>query len=94
MTEPDAENLIGKMEEIQELIEKQELIAEKRAMYLEMPEELLMEYGIIPDTRPALPPLSRRARFRWWRSRQREQLASWLFRRIAGYDVPGEDEDW
>lgn len=52
--------------------------------------EMLMDCGVIPDTRPPLPPPTRRVRFRWWRSRQRERLAYWLFRRVAGFGVPEE----
>lgn len=49
--------------------------------------DLAMDYGLIPDDRPAPPPPTRRQRFRWWRQdrlrRVRMQLASW----IAGFDV-------
>lgn len=37
-------------------------------------------------------PVPRRTRLRWWRARQRENLASLAYRLIAGQDVPGGDE--
>lgn len=37
-------------------------------------------------------PVPRRTRLRWWRARQRENLASLAYRLIAGRDLPGGDE--
>lgn len=65
------------------------------AAYIEVPNELLMDYGVIPDTRPPRPPLP----WRWRAKRKlracREQAARIAYRAIAG-DWPdnGEDDDW
>lgn len=54
---------------------------------------LLMDEGLIPDTRPPLPPESRRVRFRRWRRevvyRWRVRAGSW----VAGVDLD-EENDW
>jgi hypothetical protein len=68
-----------------------ELLIQKHAMYLQIPDELLMDYGAIPDTRPRVP-VSRRMRLRWRLDRDRERLARWAYRRIAGCDLPEEDQ--
>ncbi len=33
---------------------------------LPISEDMAMDYGIIPDTRPPLPPLPHRTRLHWW----------------------------
>jgi hypothetical protein len=54
-------------------------------------EEILMNEGLIPDTRPPVP-LSRRLRFRWWwRARvdgARLRVGSW----VAGVDLSERDD--
>lgn len=66
------------------------LIPRKLAMHMEVPVELLMDAGAIPDTRERKP-VPRRTRVRWHISAGRERAARWAFRRIAGYDVPESD---
>ncbi len=64
--------------------------AEKFSAWVMASDELLMDYGVIPDTRPpARVPWRRRLRYRL--HGKREGLARWAFRRIAGYDVPESD---
>jgi hypothetical protein len=69
------------------------IIPRKIASYISVDEELLMDMGIIPDTRPILPPPSIRTRFRWWRAQQRERLGQWAYVKISGEEFP-EREDW
>jgi hypothetical protein len=69
-----------------------QFLVSKTAMHLEVPEELLMEYGVIPDTRTAPPPPSRRSRFRWWLSGRRESLGQRAYRLISGSDFPDGDD--
>lgn len=62
--------------------------------YIEVPDELLMAYGLIPDTRPPLPPTPWR-----WRAKQqirawREQAARAAYRVIAGYWPRDGEDDW
>lgn len=63
----------------------------KYAGLVQMSEYAAMDYGLIPDTRPPLPPPTRRERFRWWRqqavAQARTRLATW----IAGYDITDRD---
>jgi hypothetical protein len=64
------------------------LLLDKRATVIEMSNELLMDMGVIPDTRPPLPPPSWRTRLRWKRDQWRESAARRAYRLIAGCDVP------
>lgn len=64
--------------------------AEKFSAWVFASDELLMDYGAIPDTRPPVHVPWRR-RLRWRLTAKREVLARWAFRRIAGYDVPEAD---
>lgn len=62
------------------------------AGYMEIPDELLMGYGLIPDTRPPVHiPWYRRLRWRWqeWRQRAGRRVGGW----IAGVDL-SERDDW
>lgn len=68
-----------------------ELLITKNVVQIEVSEDLLMDCGVIPDTRPPRKPPTRRERFRWWRAAARERAACWAYRRIAGYDVPESD---
>lgn len=57
-----------------------------------MSDELLMDAGVIPDTRPPVHiPWHRRARWRWqeWRERAGRKVGGW----IAGVDL-SERDDW
>lgn len=64
--------------------------------YLPVPDEMLMDCGVIPDTRPK-PVLTRRQRFARWRRHKTEStrlaLAGRAYRLISGEDVP-EPEEW
>ncbi len=62
-------------------------LIDKHPVYIEISEELLMDYGVIPDTRERKP-VSRRMRLRWRMADAREHLARWAYRRIAGCDLP------
>ncbi len=73
----------------------QPLIARKEAMYLAVPNELAMEYGLIPDTRPQQPPVRRplRERLRIRAAPFRERLGARVYRLITGFDVPEYEDD-
>lgn len=60
----------------------------KQVSYIDVPVELLMDMGAIPDTRPPRPPLPWRWRLRNRVAGWREKLAYRAFRAIAGYDAP------
>ena len=68
----------------------------KLSVILPVSEEMPMDCGVIPDTRPR-PVLSRRERFAIWRRRKtdgaRMAVAGRAYRLISGEDVP-EPEDW
>ncbi len=50
------------------------LRAVKFGGYIQVSEEVLMDQGLIPDTRPPLPPPPWRTRLRWWVEVRRERL--------------------
>lgn len=57
---------------------------------------LLMDAGLISDTRPPAPPASRGDRLRWWRQRQRDRVADVRWH-LAAWISPwpiGEREGW
>lgn len=56
--------------------------------------DLLMDGGVIPDTRPRTgrKPPTRRERFRSAVSRHRLSVAEWFYRRISGEELP--EEEW
>jgi hypothetical protein len=66
----------------------------KAASYIEVPNELLMDYGVIPDTRPKPPPPSWRTRFRWKREQWRERAARRAYRIVAGDWPDDREDDW
>jgi len=68
--------------------EEPQVAVQKFAAYIQVSEELAMDYGLIPDTRPPPPPVPWRRRLRWRVFELRERFARWAFRRIAGYDMP------
>lgn len=76
------------------LITSPELLVTKRSAIIEVPDELLMDYGLIPDTRPPRPPTP-------WRWRLRNRIADWreraarlAYRAIAGqWPDDGEVDD-
>jgi hypothetical protein len=52
-------------------------------------EELLMDYGVIPDTREHKP-ISRRTRIRWWFADKRDYFAAWVYKVLAGHELPDD----
>lgn len=64
------------------------LLITKQVSYIDVPDELLMDAGVIPDTRPPRPPLPWRWRMRNRVAGWREKLACRAFRVVAGYDAP------
>lgn len=63
----------------------------KHAAYVPVSDELLMDAGVIPDTRPPVRiPWHRRLRWRWqeWRERFGRKVGGW----IAGVDLSERDE--
>lgn len=69
------------------------LVARKLVSYIEVPDELLMDAGLIPDTRPPRPPLPWRHRLRSKVSDWRERAARRAYKIVAG-DWPDDREDW
>lgn len=68
------------------------LTVTKYGAYVPITDDMAMDYGLIPDTRPPVR-YSRRLRLRWWRQRKvdavRMRVGSW----IAGVDL-SERDDW
>lgn len=64
----------------------------KYAHHFPVSNEVLMDEGVIPDTRPPVK-IGWRTRFRWWCSAKREQFGRWLGSKIAGVDLSDRD-DW
>lgn len=55
-------------------------------------DDMLMDEGLTPDTRPPVR-IDWRSRFRWWLASRRERFGRWLGGKIAGMDL-SEREDW
>ena len=74
-----------------------QLIARKAQAVVPISTHLLMDMGVIPDTRPPRPPTpppTRRQRFGEWRARLRMRLATRAYEIISGEDAPlGLDQD-
>jgi hypothetical protein len=70
------------------------LNATKLSAVIQVPDEYLMAIGLIPDTRPPLPPPTRRQRIRRKRDAWRERAARRAFRSIAGYWPDNGEDDW
>jgi hypothetical protein len=70
-----------------------EITVTKASAYLMVSDEVLMDMGIIPDTRPPPPPIPWRRRRRWRWLELREALAVRAYAVIAGYPPP-DPEDW
>ena len=75
-------------------LENAELNARKLTSYIDVPNELLMADGLIPDTRPPRPPTPWRWRMRSRISGWREQAARAAYRVIAGYWPRDGEDDW
>jgi hypothetical protein len=69
-----------------------ELLVTKAVGYIAISDELAMEYGLIPDTRPPPPPIPWRTRLRWRWGEARDRAAERAYRLIAGREIPGGDE--
>jgi hypothetical protein len=54
---------------------------------------LLMDAGVIPDTRPPVV-ISRRRRLRWRIRDAREKVAEWAYPLIAGHEIERGGDDW
>lgn len=66
------------------------LIPRKHAAYIEVSNDLLMDMGVIPDTREHKP-IPWRTRLRWRITDKRFALAGLAYRLIARQDLPGDD---
>lgn len=64
----------------------------KHAAYLPVSDELLMDAGVIPDTRPPVH-IPWRSRLRWRISERRERVGRKVGGWIAGVDLT-ERDDW
>lgn len=71
-----------------------QLLVTKHATIINVPGELLMDYGVIPGTRPKPPPLPWRWRLRNRISDWREHAARSAYRIIAGEWPDGGEDDW
>ena len=69
-----------------------ELHVTKHSAYVMVSNELLMDMGVIPDTRPPPPPIPWRRRLRWRWYDKRDRLAERAYRLIAGHDPPGDSD--
>ena len=69
------------------------LTARKQPVTLAVSSELLMDMGVIEDTRPPVErkPLPWRTRFRWWRTDLREKAGQRAYRLISGSDFPDQE---
>lgn len=63
------------------------LNVQKLSYMIQIPDEVLIDMGLMDDTREPIK-ISRRRRLRWWVSRQRERFAHRVFKLIAGYEMP------
>ncbi|MER7126765.1 hypothetical protein [Micrococcus luteus] len=68
----------------------EELRVRKISYFAPISEELLMEYGLIPDTRPAPPPPPWHRRLCWTIARFRLRLGAW----IAGVRPEEWEDGW
>jgi hypothetical protein len=68
--------------------------AHKLSAVIEVPDELLMDAGLIPDTRPPLPPPTWRTRLRRKLGAWRERAARRAYKSIAGYWPDNGEDDW
>jgi len=69
-----------------------DLAVRKLSAIAQVPDELLMDMGAIPDTRPPRPPLPRKWRMRNRVAGWRERLAGRAYKIIAGYEVPDQED--
>jgi len=65
-----------------------EFLVKKEVGYIQVSNELLMDMGVIPDTRAPAPPTPWRIRFRWWRAQKREDIAVWVYEKLSGGKFP------
>ena len=73
-----------------------ELFITKHVAHILVSEEMLMDCGVIPDTRPPPPPpppVPWRRRLRWRLADARERAAARAYRLISGRSLPEDDDD-
>ena len=68
--------------------------ARKLSAIIDVPNELLMADGLIPDTRPPRKPLPWRWRAKWKLRQWREDAACLAYRAIAGKWPDNGEDDW
>jgi hypothetical protein len=73
--------------------EEPQITVKKMTGYLQVPNEILADMGLIPWVwnKPYEP--TRRERFRRWRSELRERIAVRLYERVSGENMP-DPSDW
>jgi hypothetical protein len=72
-----------------------ELTVHKAVGYMVASKEMLMDCGVIPDTRPPPPPPTWQEKLRRRAAKLRDAAARQAYRRIAGHDIePGDDDYW
>lgn len=69
-----------------------ELLVTKHTAHILVSEEMLMDCGVIPDTRPPPPPVPWRRRLRWRLADARERAAALAYRLISGHSLPEDDD--
>jgi hypothetical protein len=64
----------------------------KQSAYMAVSDDLLMDYGVIPDTRPPVQ-IPWRHRLRWWITARRERVGRKVGSWIAGVDLHDNWDD-
>lgn len=77
----------------QQTTEPPRMTVHKVEGYLPIPEEILMDEGIIPDTRPPRPRPRWRTRLRWRLASSRERLGLWAYWVITGDHIRTDDDE-
>lgn len=87
--EPSADGFLVPSGMHEELLE-----AVKLSSFIQIPDELAMAYGLIPDTRPKPPPMPWRWRLRNRVTGWRERAARRAYKLIAGDWPDNGEDDW
>lgn len=69
-----------------------QLTVRKVEGYLPIPEEILMDEGVIPDTRPKVK-IRWRTRLRWRVNHGRERFGLWAYWKITGDHIRTDDDE-